>query len=155
MSMGGEEIEFEFKNSKRGQEFRLKGPPALVDKYIEKYCLESLVKDTSSSHPVSPASEDVAHSSNAISDFPERPSATSLTEYITKLLNSEWAVKGRTSAEIIEVAKAHGVSSMKHSTLSGILFGLVQDGRVKRNKRPEDARWLYYPSTEFLLSRGR
>lgn len=150
--MGDGEIEFEFKNSKIGQEFRLKGHPALVDKYIEKYGLESIMKDAKVNQVV-PGQESPNQSQDVTVDTLERPEATSLTEYITKVINSEWARQGRTSAEIIEMAKAHGISSLKHSTLSGILFGLLQTNKVRRVKRPEDKRWLYSPSSEYALSK--
>ena len=146
------EIEIEFKNSKKGQEFRLKGPPALVDKYIEKYGLESVIKEATINHDAS-TQENIGQSQGDNLGIPDKPDATSLTGYITKLLNSEWALSGRTSAEILETAKAHGISSLRHSTLSGILVGLVNTSKVRRKKRPEDARWMYYPSSEFALSK--
>jgi hypothetical protein len=85
--------------------------------------------------------------------IPDKPEATSLTGYIKELLNSEWALKGRTSAEILEMAKTHGITSLRDSSLSSILIGLVNTSKIRRNKRPEDARWMYYPSSEYALSR--
>jgi hypothetical protein len=84
---------------------------------------------------------------------PDKPEASSLTEYITKIINSEWAINGRTSSEILEVAKTHGIASLKLSTLAGILVGLTKTDKIRRNKQAGDPRWLYYPDKQYAMSR--
>ncbi|MCK4634678.1 MAG: hypothetical protein KAT37_02275 [Candidatus Aenigmarchaeota archaeon] len=149
------DIEIEFEDVKKGIKFRLKGTPDVVDKYIEEYGYGSAMKEAVKRKGEVAEKEQVQTKEGRnlkISEIPEKPRANTLTEYITKLIYSEWGAPGRKSTEIIEVAKSHGIT-MSLSTLSGILHGLAKTSRLRRVKEPGDGQWKYYPPTSVVMGR--
>lgn len=149
-----EEIEIEFEDAKRGVKLRLKGKPDVVDKYLEEYGYSSAMKEAVKRREDKVESEQIRSEEDRpkISEIPEKPKASSLTDYIIKLIYSDWGIPGRKSTEIIEVAKSHGIT-MTTSTLSGILHGLAKAGKLRRVKEPGDGQWKYYPPTSVVMGR--
>ena len=151
-----DEIEIEFKDRRTGKEYRLKGKPEVVDSYLKRFDLEDQIKNAA---PVDEGSSSTEVPAVGVQNpgveigVPDKPEANSMTEYITKIINSEWALNGRTSTEILEVAKAHGIASLKLSTLASILVGLTNTTKIRRKKQAGDPRWIYYPSMQYAMSR--
>ena len=151
--MGDEHIEIEFEDAKRGVKFRVKGTPQAVDEAIKKYGYNSVMEEATKKTPELPAP--VENRAVSIEDIPEKPKADTLTEYITALIYSPWCSNGRTARELIDVASAHGIA-ITMSSLSGILYGLVGTGKVRRIKKQNDPQgsWMYYPPASVVMGRG-
>lgn len=142
-----EDIEIEFEDTRRGIKFRIKGKPEVVEANMEKYGYSTTIKEATSQPVQITAPEAAVENSTALSSInvPEKPQqAETLTQYIIALVCSNWGVRGRSSTDIIEVARAHGMA-LPMSTLSGILHGLVKNGKLRRDKSAGEDQWKYYP----------
>lgn len=147
--MDDKEVEFEFDDNKRGIRLRIKATKAIVDAYLKEYA-PNLQDSFTREAPVLENSALVPQSVSA-SELPERPQVNRLTDYVEAIMLSPWGVKGRTSTEIISVAQAHGVP-VTMSSLSGILYGLVQNGKLRRTRGEGDALWRYSPPLSYSLN---
>ena len=84
---------------------------------------------------------------------PEKPqNVSTLTDYVTALMYNGWGSGGRTSTEIVEVARAHGIA-MPMSTLSGVLNSLTKQGKLRRQREPNNPQWVYYPPLSVVSTR--
>src|SRR3989338_6123952 len=147
-----DEIEVEFEDSRKGIKLKVKGKQDVVDAYIEKYGYASAMKEAIARGTQGENLED--ESKISIDDIPEKPKfakdeGITLTKYITALMYSKWGNSGRTSSELLEVAKIHGLS-LGISSLSGILFGLIKSGKLRRTKEA-GGQWKYYPPTAISM----
>lgn len=148
------EIEVEFEDTRTGIKLKVKGNPKIVDTYLEKYGYTEVMKECVSrraeNHPPNNIKGPVTLSQ---SEIPEKPGdAVTLSQYITAIIYSPWGASGRKSTELIELARAHGIS-LPSSTISGILHRLTKTGKVRRTREPGDGAWIYYPPASVTLAR--
>src|SRR3990167_8497591 len=134
------EIEIELQDTRKGIKIRLKGEQATVDSYIQKYGYDAPLNASPTSASNNPPSETPMD----LLQVPEKPDAKTLREYILNLMYGEWGTPGRTSSEMLEVARAHGVG-LTINTLSSTLHVLNSSGKLTRTRRPGDTQWIYYP----------
>ena len=151
--MSNEHIEIEFEDVRRGVKFKVKGTPQAVEEAINKYGYNSIMEEATKKTSETPVPTEDKKPLN-IEDIPEKPRANTLTEYVTALIYSPWGSGGKTSRELIEVARAHGIA-ITMSSLSGILYGLVSTAKVRRVKKPNDPQgsWIYYPPASVVMGR--
>lgn len=144
-----DEIEVEFEDSRKGIKLKLKGKSEVVDAYIEKYGYASAMKGAVNREPAPASTDEDEKPKINLAEIPEKPKVTTLTEYVKALMYTKWAVPGITSSELLEVAKIHGIS-ITSSSLSGILYGLIKTGALRRTKEA-GGQWKYYPPTSVAM----
>ncbi len=143
------EISFEFEDMKKGARLGIKAPKEVVDEYLDRYSLQ--IGEAFSRQNSAEASADVQPTLlSSPNDLPPKPETSSISEYLQAVLNSDWGKSGRTSTEILNLARTHSIP-VTMSSLTGILYALNSTNKVTRMRGPNEQSWKYYPSREYSL----